>query len=414
MDGPVAELSIDAELEFLRRGTAEIISEESLKAKLTKARAEKRPLRVKLGTDPSAPDIHLGHAVVYRKLKQFQDLGHDVHFLIGDFTGRIGDPTGKSETRPALTKAEVEANARTYQEQLAKILDPGRIKIVFNSSWLAPLTFEDVIRLASKYTVARMLEREDFAKRYAEQRPIHIHEFFYPLMQGYDSVALQADVELGGTDQKFNLLVGRELQREYGQEPQVALMMPLLVGIDGVNKMSKSLGNYIGINEAPSEIYGKTMSIPDSLIIPYFELATEVPMGEVGRLKAGLDDGSLHPRDLKRRLAREIVALYHGSAASAEAEAHFDRLFRDKDIPDEMPEVPLERVELTAAGRLWIVRLIGRCELAKSNGEARRLIEQGGVKVDGAPVVDPEAEVPVDDGTIVQVGKRRFVRLRLA
>ncbi|HHW14579.1 MAG TPA: tyrosine--tRNA ligase, partial [Firmicutes bacterium] len=371
-------MGVDEELEVLKRGAAEIISEESLRQKLAEARKTQRPLRIKLGTDPSAPDIHLGHAVVYRKLKQFQDLGHEVYFLIGDFTGRIGDPTGKSETRRALTKEEVEANARTYEEQLSKILDPEKIHVVFNSTWLSPLTFEDVLRLAGKYTVARMLEREDFAKRFSEQRPIFIHEFFYPLMQGYDSVALQADVELGGTDQKFNLLVGRELQREYGQEPQVALMMPLLVGIDGVNKMSKSLGNYIGISEPPAEMYGKTMSIPDTLIIPYFELATEVPMADVRWMAQGLEDGSVHPRDAKRRLAREIVALYHGPEAAREAEEEFDRVFLHRDVPAELPEVELDRAELDATGRMWIVRLLHRCDLAKSNGEARRLVEQGG------------------------------------
>lgn len=407
----MAELSVDAELELLKRGTAEIISTEDLRTKLLRAREAGRPLRVKLGTDPSAPDIHLGHAVVYRKLKQFQDLGHQVYFLIGDFTGRIGDPTGKKETRPALTKAEVEANARTYEEQLAKILDPEKIKVVFNSSWLAPLTFEDVIKLSGKYTVARMLERDDFAKRFAEQRPIFVHEFFYPLMQGYDSVALHADVELGGTDQKFNLLVGRELQRGYGQEPQIALMMPLLVGTDGVNKMSKSLGNYIGINEPPEEIYGKVMSIPDTLLIDYFELATEVPLPEVRRIEAGLAGGSLHPRDLKRRLAREIVDLYH-PGRSGEAEAHFDRLFLHKDVPEEMPEVVLEGAELTAAGALWVVKLLRRAGLAPSNSEARRLVEQGAVKLDGALVSDPEAEVVPADGGVLQVGKRQFARLR--
>ncbi|MGE5508564.1 MAG: tyrosine--tRNA ligase [Chitinophagales bacterium] len=408
MTGSAAE-----QLELLKRGAAEIISEESLLAKLDKALAEKRPLRVKLGTDPSAPDIHLGHAVVYRKLKQFQDLGHEVYFLIGDFTGRIGDPTGKSATRPALTKEEVEANARTYEAQLAKILDPERIKVVFNSSWLAPMTFEDVIRLAGKYTVARMLEREDFARRYSEQRPISIHEFFYPLMQGYDSVALRADVELGGTDQKFNLLVGRELQREYGQEPQVALMMPLLVGTDGVNKMSKSLGNYIGINESPDEIYGKTMSIPDSLMVNYFELATEVPMDQVRKLEADLAAGRVHPRDMKRLLAREIVTLYHGRAAAEAAENHFDQVFRHHDVPADVPEVELPKAELNAEGRLWVVRLLVRCGLAPSNGEARRLVQQGAVKFDGAVVADSDAEVTPADGAVLQAGKRRFARLRL-
>lgn len=409
----MAVISVDEELEILKRGAAEIINEGSLRQKLVEAHQTAQPLRVKLGTDPSAPDIHLGHAVVYRKLKQFQDLGHEVYFLIGDFTGRIGDPTGKSETRKALTKEEVEANARTYEEQLSKILDPEKIRLVFNSTWLAPLTFEDVLRLAGKYTVARMLEREDFAKRFGEQRPIFIHEFFYPLMQGYDSVALRADVELGGTDQKFNLLVGRELQREYGQEPQVALMMPLLVGTDGVNKMSKSLGNYIGINEAPAEMYGKTMSIPDTLIIPYYELTTEVPLSEVRRMARGLEDGSVHPRDAKRRLAREIVALYHGPAAAREAEEQFDRVFLHRDIPDELPEIELDRAELNPAGHMWIVRLLHRCALAQSNGEARRLVEQGGVKVENAPVTDPQAEVAIREGTLIQVGKRRFVRVKL-
>jgi tyrosyl-tRNA synthetase len=413
VDGQVAELNVEAELTLLQRGAAEIISEESLRTKIVQARAARRPLRVKLGTDPSAPDIHLGHAVVYRKLKQFQDLGHEVYFLIGDFTGRIGDPTGKPDTRPALTKEEVEAHARTYEEQLAKILDPERIRLVFNSSWLSPLTLEDVLRLAGKYTIARMLEREDFAKRYAEQRPIFIHEFFYPLLQGYDSVALRADVELGGTDQKFNLLVGRELQREYGQEPQVALMMPLLVGTDGLNKMSKSLGNYIGINEPACEMYGKTMSIPDTLMISYFELTTDLPLPEIRRIEAGLAEGFLHPRDVKRQLAREIVALYHGSQAASGAEEHFDRLFLKKDVPEEMPEIQLDRAELTAAGRLWILRLLVQSGLAKSHGAARRLVQQGGVRLDGAAVSDPDAEVSITGGSVLQVGKRQFRRLQL-
>jgi tyrosyl-tRNA synthetase len=403
---------VQLQLEVLRRGAAEIISEEDLGRKIQKSLDTGRPLKVKLGTDPSAPDIHLGHAVVYRKLKQFQDLGHEVYFLIGDFTGRIGDPTGKSATRRALTREEVEANAKTYEQQIYKILDPAKTKIAFNSTWLAPMMFEDVVRLAANYTVARMLERDDFSKRYSEGRPISVHEFFYPLMQGYDSVALQADVELGGTDQKFNLLVGRDLQREYGQEPQIALMMPLLVGTDGVNKMSKSLGNYIGINEQPEEIYGKTMSIPDGIMINYYELATDVPMTEVKQVAAGLADGTLHPRDAKRRLAREIVALYHGRDKALAAEQHFDKVFKNKDLPDDIPVVEVPGAEFDG-GRVWAVKLLVRLGLSPSNGEARRLIEQGGVKIDGVAVQRADQDLTVSDGIVVQVGKRRFAKVHL-
>lgn len=406
------EAEIKAELDLIRKGAAEIINEEDLAEKLRRSRREKRPLRVKLGTDPSCPDIHLGHTVVYRKLKQFQDLGHEVYFLIGDFTGRIGDPTGRSATRRPLTKEEVEANAQTYREQIFKILDPARTKIVFNSQWLAPLTFEDVLELASHYTVARMLERDDFARRFADEKPIGLHEFFYPLMQGYDSVALKADVELGGTDQKFNLLVGRELQREYGQDPQVALMMPLLVGTDGLQKMSKSLGNYIGINEPPGEMYGKVMSIPDEVMVLYFELTTDLSPAEVRRIEEGLKAGRMHPREVKRRLARELVSLYHGREAAERAEEEFDRIFKRREVPEEVPEVEIRPEELSQQGTIWAVRLLARVGLAPSHGEARRLIEQGGVRLDGAPLLDPNAEVRIEDGLVLQVGKRRFVKVR--
>ncbi|MDI3280848.1 MAG: tyrosine--tRNA ligase [Bacillota bacterium] len=406
------EAEIRAELELLSKGAAEIINVEDLVEKLRRSRREKRPLRVKLGTDPSCPDIHLGHTVVYRKLKQFQDLGHEVYFLIGDFTGRIGDPTGRSTTRRPLSKEEVEANAQTYREQIFKILNPERTKIVFNSQWLAPLNFESVLELASHYTVARMLERDDFARRFAEEKPIGLHEFFYPLMQGYDSVALKADVELGGTDQKFNLLVGRELQREYGQEPQVAIMMPLLVGTDGVQKMSKSLGNYIGINEPPGEMYGKVMSIPDEVMLHYFELTTDLPPAEVRQIEEGLKGGRLHPREVKRRLARELVGLYHGREAAERAEEEFDRIFKRRELPEEVPEVQIRPEEVSQQGTMWAVRLLARVGLAPSHGEARRLIEQGGVKLDGAPLLDPSAEVRIEDGLILQVGKRRFVKVR--
>lgn len=409
MDG----LTILEQIEALSRGTAEIISTEDLKNSLLRAQKEGRPLRVKLGTDPSAPDIHLGHTVVYRKLKQFQDLGHEVYFLIGDFTGRIGDPTGKSATRKSLTREEVEANARTYAEQIYKIMDPDKTKIAFNSQWLAPLTFEDVIRLASKYTVARMLERDDFANRFGSNKPISIHEFFYPLMQGYDSVALHADVELGGTDQKFNLLVGRELQREYGQEPQVALMMPLLVGTDGVQKMSKSLGNYIGINESPGDMYGKTMSIPDELMRNYYELVTDVPMEEITTIFAGLASGKLHPRDVKRRLAREIVALYHGASAARLAEEEFDRVFRQGDIPEDMPYIEVNGAELDAPTGVWVVKLLSLAGLVSSNGEARRMIKQGAVKVDGVKIEADQETIDISVERVLQVGKRKFAKVAL-
>lgn len=405
---------IDEQLSILSRGTAEIISIEELRSALERAQKENRPLRVKLGTDPSAPDIHLGHTVVYRKLKQFQDLGHEVYFLVGDFTGRIGDPTGKSTTRKPLTREEVEANAKTFAQQVYKILDPDKTKIVFNSTWLSPLTFEDVIKLASKYTVARMLERDDFAKRYQENKPISIHEFFYPLMQGYDSVALRADVELGGTDQKFNLLVGRELQREFGQTPQIALMMPLLVGTDGVQKMSKSLGNYIGIDEKPEEMYGKVMSIPDELMLNYYELVTEVPIDEIKSIFAGLEAGKLHPRDVKRRLAREIVGLYHGQEAAKAAEETFDLVFRRGDIPENIPvfQVPLE--ELDGPAQIWVVKLLVLAGLVSSSSEARRMIKQGAVKLDGIRIDDESAQVELDSERVIQVGKRKFAQVILA
>ncbi|WP_062283582.1 tyrosine--tRNA ligase [Neomoorella mulderi] len=399
------EREVERQLKVLRRGVAEIIPEEDLKAKLKKSLSTGKPLRVKLGLDPTAPDIHLGHTVVLQKLRQFQELGHQVIIIIGDFTGRIGDPTGKSETRRQLSEAEVLANAETYKEQIFKILDPARTEVTFNSRWLARLTFADVIQLAAKITVARMLEREDFARRYQENRPISVHEFFYPLMQGYDSVALAADVELGGTDQKFNLLMGRHLQREYGQEPQVAMMMPILPGLDGVQKMSKSLGNYIGINEPAREMYGKTMSLPDELMLTYFELVTAVPLEELEAIRQGLADGSLHPRDVKMRLAREIAGLYHGEAAAREAEKEFRQVFQLGDLPEEMPEV------IVSEARVWLPRLMVQAGLAPSTSEARRLIRQGAVKLDGARLDDPDAEIDVPDGAVLQAGKRRFARL---
>jgi tyrosyl-tRNA synthetase len=402
------KMEIQKQLEVFWRGTAEIISEEELVQKLKKG----RPLRVKLGVDPSAPDLHLGHTVPLRKLKQLQDIGHRIIFLIGDFTGRIGDPTGRSETRKQLSAEEINENAETYKEQVFKILDPAKTIVEYNSSWLASLTFSDVIKLAGKYTVARMLERDDFARRYREGRPIGIHEFMYPLMQGYDSIVLQADVEIGGTDQKFNLLMGRHLQREMGQEPQICLTLPILEGLDGVNKMSKSLGNHIGIYDPPAEMYGKTMSLPDHLMVRYFELVTNVSLEEIREIKEGLNQGTLHPRDVKMRLAREIVALYHDHAAAREAEDSFKAVFQRGDLPTEIPEVSLAREELQD-GRIWVARLLVLLGLAKSNSEARRLIKQGGVTIAGERIDDPERDIVPAAGMIVQVGKRRFVKIMM-
>ena len=397
--------SVQEQMDVILRGTAEVISEEELERKIERSLKTGKPLTVKQGFDPTAPDIHLGHTVSLRKLRQFQDLGHKVVFLIGDFTGMIGDPSGRSEMRKRLSREEVLQNARTYQEQVFKILDPEKTVVAFNSSWCEPMKFEDVLVLTSKYTVARMLERDDFSQRYKQGKPITIMEFLYPLIQAYDSVALKADVEVGGTDQKFNLLVGRDLQREYGQEPQVALMMPLLVGTDGQEKMSKSLGNYIGINEPPEEIYGKTMSIPDFLIYPYFELATDVDASELAEVKRALEDPQVNPMDLKRRLARKLVEMYHGKEAAKRAEEAFDRVFRRKEVPEDVPEYVLNE------DKIWIVRLLTASGLASSNSEARRLITQGGVYIDGERVTDPNAEIEFKGGEIVKVGKRRFLKV---
>lgn len=399
------------QLEIIKRGVAEIVPEEELLQKLDRSLATGKPLRVKLGADPSAPDIHLGHSVVLRKLRDFQDLGHQVVFIIGDFTGRIGDPTGKSETRKALTREEVLKNAQTYREQVSKILDMSKTEVVFNGEWLDKLTFEDVIKLASSYTVARMLERDDFAKRFSTGRPISLHEFLYPLAQGFDSVAVRADVELGGTDQKFNLLVGRDLQRDHGQEPQIALMMPIIEGTDGVQKMSKSLGNYIGISEPPNEMYGKTMSIPDELMLKYFELVTRIPIDEVNAIRHGLEDNSLHPRDVKMRLAREIVTMFHGPEAAKSAEEHFKSVFQKGDLPEEMPEIMLDSDELRE-GKIWLIKLLVKAGLAASNGEARRSVQQGAVKINNEKVTE-EGDISISDGMVIQVGKRKFARVKL-
>lgn len=403
-------LTLDKQLEIIKRGTVEIVPEAELIDKLKSSIESNRPLTIKLGLDPTAPDIHLGHTVVLQKLRQFQDLGHQVILILGDFTARIGDPTGKSETRKQLTEEQVMANAKTYERQIFKILDPEKTRVAFNSQWLAPLNFVQVIELAAKYTLARMLERDDFHKRFKENLPISIHELFYPLMQGYDSVALKADVELGGTDQKFNLLMGRTLQKEYGQKQQVALMMPILEGLDGINKMSKSLGNYIGIDEAPREMYGKTMSLPDEMMLRYFELVTAVPLEELRAIETGLKNGSLHPRDVKMRLAREIVTQYHDSEQAKAAEEEFKRMFQQKDLPDEIPEFrPTEDM----LDEVWLPKLIVAAGSANSTSEARRLIVQGGVKVDGIKIDDPNLNINLSAGMIIQVGKRKFFKITM-
>lgn len=394
-------------MDAIRRGVAEIIPEDALVQKIEHSLQSRTPLRVKLGCDPSRPDLHLGHSVVLRKLRQFQDLGHEAILIVGDFTGMIGDPSGRNKTRPPLTLEETRTNGRSYFEQATKILSTERIQMRYNSEWLGTMTFADVITLASKYTVARMLERDEFEKRYKAGEPISIHELLYPLAQAMDSVAIRADVELGGTDQKFNLLVGRDIQREYGLEPQVAITLPILPGTDGVEKMSKSLDNYIGINESPREIFGKTLSIPDHLIYDYFLLATDVPADELKALRAELDDPRTNPRDLKRRLARELVSLYHSADAAQAAQDEFDKIFVKKDIPDEMPEATLHLEN----GKIGIINLLTETQLAASKSEARRLIEQGGVTVDGKRISDEKAVIELGAGVVVKVGKRKFLRV---
>lgn len=404
----MSTMAPERQLELLRRGTVEIISEDDLVAKLR----EGRPLRIKLGVDPSAPDIHLGIAIVLRKLRQFQDLGHEAILVVGDFTGMIGDPSEKKKTRPMLTREDIERNVASYRDQYSKILDPARTRVVFNSQWLAPLTFEDVLRLAAKTTVARILERDDFTNRLKANTPIFMHEIMYPLCQAYDSVSLNADVELGGTDQKFNNLMGRDLQREFGQSPQVVVLTPLLVGIDGVEKMSKSLGNAIGIADPPAEMFGRAMAIPDRLITHFMEFCTDLPPAEIKQVDAGLADGTVHPRDAKARLAREIVTVWHGRAAADDAEREFARVFVEKELPEQIPDAPVGRDELTNGG-MRLTKMLVLAGLAESNSDARRLIAQGGVTVDGQRVNETDAVIDVIDGLVLRVGRRRFARIRL-
>lgn len=398
--------SIDEQMRIIMKGVDDLIDEKELREKLIKSEKEGKPMIVKLGLDPSAPDIHLGHTVVLRKMKQLQDLGHQIVIIIGDFTGKIGDPTGKSKARKALTTEQVLANAKTYEEQIFKVLDKEKTIVRFNSEWLAKLNFEDVIKLAATITVARMLEREDFKKRYEGQMPISVHEFFYPLMQAYDSIALEADIELGGTDQRFNLLMGRSLQREFGMESQIVIMMPLIEGLDGKEKMSKSLGNYIGIDEEAGIMYQKSMEIPDELIIKYYNLVTDVHPDEVNKIEYQLKEGSVNPRDIKMNLAREIVTLYHGEESAKEAEERFKSVFQKGQIPED-----IQTIQVKEDGFDLIEVLVSN-EIVKSKSEVRRLASQGGVKVNGEKVEDLSTIVKESE-LVVQIGKKKFVKIEL-
>ncbi len=388
------------QLEILKKNVVDLVSEEELLERLK----EKRPLRVKLGVDPSRPDLHLGHMVVLRKLRDFQNLGHEVILIIGDFTGMIGDPSGRSETRPMLTPEEVRENAKTYAEQAFKVLDPKKTKLRYNGEWLFKLNFADVIKLASKYTVARMLERDDFSKRFKEGIPITISEFLYPLAQAYDSVAINADVELGGTDQLFNLLVGRKIQEEYGQKPQIVMTMPIIEGTDGRLKMSKSYGNYVAFNDPPKEMFGKLMSIPDTLIIKYMKLLTDIPEDEIEDYERRMKERTVNPRDVKMRLAFEITKFFHGEEQAEKAKEEFIKVFSKRELPDDMPKVRLD-------GEVSLVDLLVKIGAASSRSEARRLISQGGVKIDGERITDIHAKIRVDGESVLRVGKRRFYRL---
>ncbi len=398
--------TLNEQMDIIKRGAVEIIPEDELVKKIERSLKENKPLNIKLGCDPSRPDLHIGHAVVLKKLAQFQKLGHQAILIVGDFTGMIGDPSGRNSTRPALTLEQTKINGESYFQQASKILDKDKTKIVYNSEWLSKMNFEDVIMLSSKYTVARMIERDDFTKRFKGGEPISVHEFLYPLAQAMDSVAIHSDVELGGTDQKFNLLVGRDIQREFGMEPQVILTMPLLVGTDGVEKMSKSLDNYIGISDPPSQIFGRTLSIPDNLIYTYYVLSTDVSNQRLEEIQNLLNDGKTNPRDLKRELAKTLVTMYHTEEAAKTAEEEFDRIFINKGLPDEIPEFKIKEDK-----EINILELIVLVNFAPSKGEARRLVTQGGVSLDGEKINDPLQSIKIKNGMILKVGKRKFVKL---
>lgn len=399
---------VDEQVEALMRGVVEVVPEEAFRKKIEKSVRTGKPLNIKLGMDPSAPDVHIGHTVVLQKLRQFQEYGHHIQLLIGDFTGKVGDPTGKSETRKVLTDEQVKQNAQTYVEQYGKVLNMDKTEVLYNSHWLGELKFDEVLKLAGQMTVARMLEREDFSKRYKSGQPISVHEFFYPLMQGYDSVAMETDIEVGGTDQTFNLLMGRQLQDAYGKEKQVMLTLPLIEGLDGVRKMSKSLNNYIGIDEAPNEIFGKSMSIPDELMGKYFKLATDLPMDEIASLEEGLANGSIHPRDAKMKLGRKFVEMYHGEEAAQEAQRYFETVFQKRALPDDLPEIVW-----TGAKEVSLIDLLVELNMQSSKGEARRMIQGGGVKINEQKQDDIQTVVTIKDEMIIQVGKRKFTKLKV-
>ncbi|MCX8033445.1 MAG: tyrosine--tRNA ligase [Thermoleophilia bacterium] len=404
--------AVREEYEELLLGAVDVLPEGELLRQLVRARQEGRPLRVKLGVDPTAPDIHLGHTVVLRKLAQFQSFGHQAVLIIGDFTAKVGDPSGRSKTRPRLSDEEIRTNARTYVEQAAKVLDMDKVELTYNGDWLAPLRMDDVLKLTSTVTVARLLERDDFARRYAENEPISVLEFMYPLLQGYDSVAVRADIELGGTDQKFNLLMGRTVMEAYGLPPQSILTVPLLVGTDGEQKMSKSYGNYVGVSESPDEMFGKLMSIPDHLMLPYWELLTGITKRELKEIEERLASGAYHPAEAKRDLAYTIVAMYHSPTEAARARQRFDRVFKEREQPEDIPEVPLPS-EAVREGRVWLPRLLCLLNLTSSNAEGRRLIQQGGVRINESPFTDPDQELEPQQlhGAVIQVGRRKFVRI---
>jgi tyrosyl-tRNA synthetase len=399
---------VKRQMEIYTQGVQEIIPSEELEVKVAKSILENRPLKIKLGLDPSAPDVHLGHTVVLNKMREFQENGHIIQLLIGDFTGKIGDPTGKSVARKPLTDEEVKHNAKTYFEQFGKVMDMDKVELHYNSEWLSKLNFEDLIQLAGKITVARLMERDDFEERIALGKPISLHEFFYPLMQGYDSVELECDIELGGTDQHFNILMGRHFQEKFGKEKQVAMLMPLLEGLDGVEKMSKSKNNYIGIDEAPQEMFGKAMSIPDELMNKYFKLITDFTPEQKESIKKDVESGKLHPRDAKMLLGKTIVRMYHGKEAAEKAEQHFVSVFREGAIPEEIPVA-----EWKGNKEISVVDLLVELQLLSSKSEARRMIENKGVKINGEKVEETRAEVSLTDGLIVQVGKRKFKKIKM-
>ena len=401
-------LPVDEQLKLIKKGAVDLVSESEFQKKLQKSFDENKPLRIKAGFDPSRPDLHLGHTVLINKLKQFADLGHQVVFIVGDFTATIGDPSGKNETRPPLTREEVVENAKTYADQVLKILDPEKTEIVYNSQWIDQLTPADFIRLSSQYTVARMLERDDFSKRYKENQSISLHEFLYPLMQGYDSVAIRADVELGGSDQLFNLLVGRDLQKQAGQAPQCVLTMPLLEGLDGVKKMSKSLDNYIGVDESAKEIFGKTMRVSDDLMFRYYELLTDKSLDEIEQMKKGISSGELHPKVAKVELAKFLVERFHDKEAAANAEVEFQRIFAKKGLPDDIPEFQVDELK-----EVWICQLLKDAGLVKSTSEGRRMVKGRAIEWNGEKVEDETSTVSLSSGesAILKAGKKRFSKV---